>query len=130
MNVLVASDSAYRRNQYVEELGHNGIDATAVAGGVDCIERMRSEPPDAIVLETEFHWGGCEGVLAVRSEEPLLERIPVLLIAADGISSDVYCLAPFVVQGFFGRVPSTRALVTSLRLVCSSKLAAREHHDA
>lgn len=129
MKVLVASQSAYRRTWYREELCRNGFEASAVAGGVDCIERMRSEPLDAVILETEFPWGGCEGVLAVRSEEPGLVRIPVLLIAADGISPNVYWLAPFRVQGFFGRVPSIPALVTSLRLVCVSKTSSRPSHD-
>ena len=125
MKVVVASSSAYRRRWYLDELSRYGFEVMIAKDALECLHAIEREHPETIILETHLNWGGTEGVLALRAENPDLARIPVLLVAADGISSRVYGLAPYQIQGFFGRVPSSHALITSLRLIGLSKSTER-----
>lgn len=115
--VLVATASEYRRAWYLAELVKHEFDVAVVTSGVDCVNYLRSAPHDVLLLESGLPWGGADGVLAVRNEEAMLYDIPVVLISVDGVSVDIYRLARYSIQGFFGRRPSTWDLAATLRAV-------------
>ncbi len=86
-------------------------------GGVDCIEQLQSRQPDVVILETSLLWGGSEGVLELRGEDPVMKDIPFVLVAVDGISSAAYRLARNQLQSYLIRVPPIEELVTTVHLV-------------
>lgn len=112
--VLVASESAFRRTWYVDELTSNGMDVTTASDGVDCITKMCHVRPDVVLLELSLLWGGSQGVLAVRAEERWLQSIPVVLLGVDGFAAEWYQSAQYSIQGFLLRRPSTELLVSTL----------------
>lgn len=115
--VLIATPSEYRRSWYLAELARHGFDVTVVTSGVECVELLRATRQDVLVLESSLHWGGADGILTVRNEEADLRSIPVVLISVDGVSIEMYRLARYSVQGFFGRRPSTWDLAATLHAV-------------
>ncbi|WP_040591616.1 ANTAR domain-containing protein [Schlesneria paludicola] len=112
--VLVASESAFRRAWCVDELVLNGMDVTTATDGVDCIAKMRDVRPDVVLLELSLLWGGSQGVLAIRAEEHALQSIPVVLLAVDGFAAEWYQSAQYSIQGFLLRRPSSELLVSAL----------------
>lgn len=110
--VLVGSSSPYRVSRYGQILERHGFDVCVVQGGLECIKVLRKRVPNVIVLECSLLWGGAEGVLEIRSEDPVMNRIPVVLLSNDGVSADAYHLARFRIAGFFGRIPSGHELVS------------------
>jgi|GEM_PF-3545205 CheY-like chemotaxis protein len=113
-NILVASPSKYRREWYRTELRIYGFEIVAVNGGTECLDTIETNPPDALILESSLRWGGADGVLSALNESGALRDIPVVLIAVDGVSVDVYQLARFRMQGFFNRVPFAEELAEVL----------------
>ena len=114
IHVLVASSSAYRRWWYVEQLRLHDLEVSTAQDGLDCIQQMRAVPPDVVLLEPSLLWGGSQGVLAVRSEEPDFQQIPVVLVAVNGVSPDWYDLSRYSVQGLLLRRPSGQKLAATL----------------
>ena len=112
--ILVASPSKYRQEWYRSELDTYGLEAFAVENGIECIDTLRTMPPDALILESSVRWGGADGVLVAMNEDPQLRQIPVVIIAVDGVSVEEYRLARFSIQGFFNRVPSAEDLASAL----------------
>ena len=113
--VLVGSSSPYRESRYGLILERHGFDVCVVQGGVECIKVLRKRVPNVMLLECSLLWGGAEGVLEIRSEDPVMNRIPVVLLSNDGVSADAYHLARFRIAGFFGRIPSGYELVSVIK---------------
>lgn len=113
--LVVATPSEFRREWYLTELAEFGFDVVAVSDGLECIERLREDHPDVLLLESSLQWGGADGILSARNEDPELLAIPVILMAVDGVSTEVYRLARFSVQGYYGRLPPVAVLAASLR---------------
>lgn len=49
--------------------------------GLDCLTRLRAEPPDLLVLAPPLLWGSAAGILAVMQEDPRLHDVPVLFLS-------------------------------------------------
>jgi hypothetical protein len=114
---LVVSSSIFRGIWYSHRQPDFGIDVQVANGGVECIERLRSGQHDVVILETSLLWGGSEGVLAIREEDPVMKAIPFVLVALDEIPPLTYELALKQLQSFLIRVPSIEELVTTVHLV-------------
>lgn len=114
LKVLAASPSAFRRDWYVDQLRLYGMDVATAIDGIDCVAQMRTLRPEIVVLEPSLLWGGSVGVLAVRAEETELVQIPVVLVAANGISANWYQLAQYSLQGLLLRRPSGQKLASAL----------------
>ena len=113
--VLVGSSSPYRESRYGLILERHGFDVCVVQGGVECIKILRKRVPSVMLLECSLLWGGAEGVLEIISDDPLMDRIPVVLLSNDGVTADAYHLARFRIAGFFGRIPSGYELVSVIK---------------
>jgi CheY-like chemotaxis protein len=57
-----------------------GFDVTVCGDGLDCVERLRRDQPDLLVLALELPWGRGEGVLALMADGEL-PRVPVVVLA-------------------------------------------------
>ena len=99
---------------YVEQLHRYEMEVVTASNGLECVERLRTSPPEIILLEPSLLWGGSHGVLAVRSEDAELQNIPVVLIAVDGVSPEWYQLAQYSVQGLLLRRQSGQKLAATL----------------
>ena len=119
--VLIGSSSPYRESRYGLILERHGFDVYVVQGGVECINVLRKGLPNVMLLECSLLWGGVEGVLEIRSEDPVLNSIPVVLLSNDGVTADAYRLAKFRIASFFGRIPSGYELVTVIQNALQSK---------
>lgn len=113
--VLVGSSSTYRQARYEHELMSHGFDVCVVPGGVDCLRELAIRTPSVLLLECSLLWGGVEGVLDVKSEDPDWKNVPVVLLANDGVNTDAYRLARFPIYGFFGRFPTGYELVSAIK---------------
>src|SRR6478672_9815544 len=106
MHILVASSSSFRQRMYrdaVESLGHQ---VSAVAGGVECIARIRAQLPNLLILEAPLFWGGAEGVLQALLENGLESNLPVILVATGVGSIDWFGLSQFRIENLLFRVPT------------------------
>jgi len=116
-SALFASSSAFRRLWYRDRLPRFGIDVVVAKCGLDCMERMHDLQPDIVILDTALLWGGCEGVLALRAEDPVLQEIPFVLVDSEGISPLTYRLAQYQLQSYLVHGPTIEELVTTIQLL-------------
>jgi DNA-binding response OmpR family regulator len=119
--VLVGSSSPYRESRYALILERHEFDVCVVQSGVECIKVLWKRLPSVMLLECSLLWGGAEGVLEIRSEDPVMNRIPVVLLSNDGVTADDYHLARFRIAGYFGRIPSGYELVAVIENALQSK---------
>lgn len=108
--LLVAASSYHRRLRYILEMAAYGFEVRCVSNAMECLEHLRQGCTDALLVESDLLWGGAEGVLAVRAEDSQLSAIPVVLVASERVSPEIYSLARFSIQGFFVREPDPRQL--------------------
>ncbi len=114
MHILVASSSTFRQRTYrdaVESLGHQ---VSVVAGGVECVSRIRVEPPDLLILEAPLFWGGAEGVLQALQDGRHERHVPVILIATGIGSIDWFQLSRFRLENLLFRVPTVGDLAQAI----------------
>jgi len=62
--LLIVEDDASLRRLYVSEFTEDGYAVTAVSSGEEAIERLRSSPPEAVVLDIRL--GGMDGLDVLR----------------------------------------------------------------
>jgi len=109
MRVLIASSSAYRRDQYQQAIHSLGHEVLLAEGGVECVRQVRACAPDLLVLEAPLLWGGSDGVLEVMQElAPSTTR--VVLVAAGTGSIDWFQLSRFHVDDILFRMPTMHEL--------------------
>ncbi|HEX4590949.1 MAG TPA: response regulator [Gemmataceae bacterium] len=57
-----------------------GYDVAVCGDGLRCIERLRKDRPDVLILALDLPWGRGEGVLALMADGEL-PSVPVVLLA-------------------------------------------------
>jgi DNA-binding response OmpR family regulator len=110
MFVLIASSSAFRRRLYQDVLQDLGHRVSVAPGGVDCLEQVRANNPDLLLLESSLLWGGSEGVLEILQGRNYAQQVRTLLIAAGSSSLDWFRLSRFRVEDCLFRVPTAQEL--------------------
>jgi CheY-like chemotaxis protein len=114
MHILVASSSTFRQRTYrdaVESLGHQ---VSVVSGGVECVARIQTDPPDLLILEAPLFWGGADGVLQTLQDGQRQRSIPVILVAAGVGSIDWFRLSRFRTENLLFRVPTAGDLAQAI----------------
>jgi CheY-like chemotaxis protein len=56
-------------------------EVVAAANGLDCLGKLRSAPPDLLILVPPLIWGSEGGVLAVMQADRALRDVPILFLA-------------------------------------------------
>jgi DNA-binding response OmpR family regulator len=127
MFIVVASSSSFRQTTYrvaLEKLGHR----VATAGnGVECVELLRSERPDLLVLEAPLQWGGSDGVLEVAEQDLGPQSIPVIVLAVGSGSIDWFQLSRFQIDDFLFRVPTMHELGRAIESVAGQAANKRKN---
>lgn len=80
LRVLVAHPDEAHRHLYCRSLAREGYRCVEAEHGLDCVESIRRQSPDLLVLHRDLLWGGGDGVLACLQHEPAWSRIPVVLL--------------------------------------------------
>jgi DNA-binding response OmpR family regulator len=124
MRILVASSSAFRQQFYQESIVKLGHEAVITSGGLECVRRLRSSPPDLLILEAPLHWGGSDGVLEVAQNE-LGAALPVILVAVGAGPIDWFQLSRFRIDDFLFRLPTLNELSVAIAGVAQRYGAAK-----
>lgn len=87
-NVLVVDDSPTELHLIKEMLSRNGYSVTTVTSGEECIERLKSERPDLILMDIVMP--GMSGFEATRSitRNPATASIPIIICTTKGQETD------------------------------------------
>ncbi len=80
IRVLITDADENLLDRYREQLGLHGCDVVVATNGVECLQRLREEVPDVLVLEPSIPWGGGDGVLAMMHEQFDVPLVPVLVL--------------------------------------------------
>jgi DNA-binding response OmpR family regulator len=119
MYIVVASSSPYRQATYrdaLEKLGHR----VATSGnGIECLELLRAERPDLLLLEAPLQWGGSDGILEVVEQDLGSHELPVIVLAVGSGSIDWFQLSRFKIDDFLFRVPTMHELGRAIDAVAA-----------
>lgn len=110
MYIVVASSSPYRQATYREALEKLGHRVATAGNGIECVELLRKEKPDLLVLEAPLQWGGSDGVLEVAEQDLGPHAVPVIVLAVGSGSIDWFQLSRFQIDDFLFRVPTMHEL--------------------
>ena len=87
MRVLIVDDDRDVRELLVESFRLSGFDVVAAANGLEALLYVKREPPDAVVLDLMMpRLGGVEALKRIRSYNPGIRVLVVLLVFAVGIA--------------------------------------------
>jgi len=98
VRVLLAGPNNYRWRAYRETLDAVGFSAQHTSNGMDCVALLRAFQPNVLVLDPNIPWGGGDGVLAVRDEEPGLNQNLVIILTAGCDSSLLYRMSDYAID--------------------------------
>ncbi|MFM8262145.1 MAG: response regulator [Pirellula sp.] len=80
MRLLIADSDPTMTELYESYFSDKGYDVTAVGNGIQCIDAIREQMPDVLVLEHKLPWGGDDGILeCLRQDYPFTSPEVVLL---------------------------------------------------
>lgn len=87
-NVLVVDDSPTELHLLKEMLTRNGYSVSTVTSGEECIERLKSEKPDLILMDIVMP--GMSGFEATRSitRNSATSSIPIIICTTKGQETD------------------------------------------
>ncbi len=98
VRILLAVSDEVLCHKYGASLARYGFRVAEATSGVECLEVMRQQPPDIVVLEEGLLWGGAEGVMTVMRQDRAWAEIPVVFLRTGtrGNQSPAYLAVPFV----------------------------------
>ncbi len=82
--VLVIDDDEDVRDVVLTALELRGHDGTAACDGASGLAAVRAHTPDVVLLDCRMPGLDGPGVLAAMQADPLLRRVPVVFMTADG----------------------------------------------
>ena len=90
IRVLIADPDESLLAEY-QEHSRDDFDVVTAPNGLECVDRLREQVPDVLVLEPQLPWGGGDGVLAMMHNVLDLAAVPVMLLTS--------CSDPSVLDG-------------------------------
>jgi len=81
--LLIAEADAELRSIYERLSCGLGFPVETAADGLECWTKLRSRPPDALIVDVEIPWGGGEGVLACLRDEAGDQQVPAVFVTGD-----------------------------------------------
>lgn len=110
VRVLLAGPNNYRWRSYQQTLNEAGFTARITNDGLECVAVLRAFRPDVLVLDPNIPWGGGDGVLAVRDEEPGLNQNLVMIVTAGCDSSLLYRMSDYAIDDLIWQPTSATEL--------------------
>jgi DNA-binding response OmpR family regulator len=87
-----------RWQSYHDHLRSSGNSVRLVFDGIECASALRKFRPNVLVLDPNIPWGGGDGVLAIRDEEPELDQTQVMILTAGCDSSLLYRMSNYAID--------------------------------
>lgn len=78
--VLVVEDDSPLRDMYRKILSVAGFAVTAAEDGIEALERINSDPPDAVVLDLALPRLSGQGVQREMATHPKARTIPIVVV--------------------------------------------------
>jgi len=91
--VLLTTDDQVAKTAYPPLLESLGYEVELVHDGLECYQKLRQEPPDILIMESNLKWDGADGVVDQMRDDPDLFAIPVVMITDE---SNPYLLADWM----------------------------------
>jgi DNA-binding response OmpR family regulator len=113
--VLLADPDGELLQCYRAFLMRDGFDVLTAADALECVARLRSFVPDALVLDPVLPWGQGEGVLAMMYEDPRVPLLPVMVLTAAEDLPGPYGVGIFPVSAYYLKPMTAGVLARSLR---------------
>lgn len=79
IRILLADPDPCLAVSYSRVLSHLGYRVSVVRSGLECVNRLRTEVPDLLILDPDLPWGGGGGVLAMMREDYTVPLVPTLI---------------------------------------------------
>lgn len=119
VRVLLAGPNNFRWRSYRETLDAAGFSARLTSNGMDCVAVLRAFRPNVLVLDPNILWGGGDGVLAVRDDEPGLDQNLVMILTAGCDSSLLYRMSNYAIDDLVWQPASAAVLQRRLERMLS-----------
>jgi CheY-like chemotaxis protein len=110
-------------------LTRQGYDVAVCNDGLDCVERLRGDAPDLLVLSLDLPWGRGEGVLALMADGEL-PAVPVVLLAETTSPPPLASDGRYPVRSFLPWPAPPRLLAQSVRGVLAANSLGRPSPEA
>ena len=68
-DVLIAEADVKLCRSYQRLFSGSGLRVETATDGLDCWNKLRASSPDALMVDVNLLWGGCDGVLARLRED-------------------------------------------------------------
>ncbi len=78
--VLIAETDSLHAAACRAFLAVEGVDCQVVSTGLECLEALRRQCPDVLLLDLDLLWGSGLGVLSILHDEEELVDLPVLVM--------------------------------------------------
>ena len=123
--VLLADADEQLLARYWEFLLRDGFDVMTATDALDCVAKLRSFLPDALVMDPALPWGQGEGVLAMMYEDSSVPRVPVMIVTGHEDPRGRYGVGVFPVGAYHVKPLAAPLLAESLRRLLHKDVALR-----
>ncbi|KAA0218827.1 MAG: response regulator [Lautropia sp.] len=113
--VLIAEDEPNIVESLSFVLGREGFEVSAALDGQSALERLRTDPPDLMILDVMLPRVNGFEVLKQAKADPALRSIPVIVLTAKGQVHDRRMAEELGVDGFMTKPFSNREIVEQVR---------------
>ncbi len=120
IRVLIADPDEALLGQYREHLRED-FEVDTTLSGLECVDRLREQVPDVLVLEPQLPWGGGDGVLAMMHDVLDLATVPVMILTSCSDSKVLDNISCFPISAFHPKPLSPAQLVRRVHTLL-------EHH--
>ena len=113
--VLIAEDEPHIVESLSFVLQRSGYEVSSVLDGEAAMARLRSDPPDMMILDVMLPKLNGFEVLKRLKSDPALRSIPVIILTAKGQTQDRRMAEEIGVDGFMTKPFSNREFVDEVR---------------
>jgi len=99
------------------ELQGAEFDLVLTRGGVECMDCLRRQAPDVLVLDPRLLWGGGDGILSFMQDSPALVLVPVMILTSCRDVSLLRSIAPYRISDYHVKPVTSCDLAMRIRNV-------------
>ncbi len=113
--VLIVEDEPNIIESLSFVLARDGFEASSVLDGEAAMHRLRSDPPDVVILDLMLPKLNGFEVLKLAKSDPKLRTIPVMVLTAKGQAQDRRMAEEIGADAFMTKPFSNREIVEEMR---------------
>ena len=116
--ILITEDEPNIVESLTFILNRAGYDVSSVADGEAAMHRLRSNPPDIMVLDVMLPKLNGFEVLKMVKSDPLLKSLPVVILTAKGQTHDRQLAGEIGADAFVTKPFSNHDLIDQIKKLC------------